>query len=254
MMARSGRTNETRTTLRWKLVSMVAAIVVGVAALFLALTRDAVRRFVRADEIERLRSGPMATLKQRCTDYLIDRDRADVEKLMAALVAQHDEVAYICFRDGALEGNGLLSSRSEWANALLALVNSAEPAPPEGRPVRIGDETVLDVTEATATKPPYTLHLGLRTSTIDERTRNLLVRMTVITVVIAAGAVAVAFGLIMVIISPLATLVADATRLSLGDMRVAFRPRGRGELGRLADALDRLKESLLAALKRSGKK
>ena len=254
MMAPSGRTDETRSTLRWKLVAMVAVIVVGVVALFLALTRDAVRRFVRADEIKRLCAGPMATLKQRCTDYLIDRDRADVEKLMAALVAQHEEVAYICFRDRALEGDGLLSSGPERAEALLAIVNSTEPAPPEGRPVRIGDEAVLDVTEATTTKPAYTLHLGLRTAAVDERTRDLLVRMTIIAVVIAAGAVAVAFGLIMVIIGPLATLVADATRLSLGDMRVAFRPRGRGELGRLADALDRLKESLLAALKRTGKK
>jgi len=248
------QTDETRTTLRWKLVAIVAVIIVGAIILFLVLARDVARNFVRTDEIERLRTGPMAVLKQRCTDYLIDRDRADVEKLMAALVTQHDELAYICFRDAALGSDALLTSGTASPEALLALTESTETTPAEGRPYRIAGEPVIDITETTTTKPVYTLHLGLRQAAIDQRTRDLFVQMTLIGAVIAAGAIALAFGAISLIIAPLAKLARDASRLSLGDLRVTLRPRGRGELGRLTEALDRLKESILAALKRAGKK
>ncbi len=241
-------------TLRWKLVATIAVVIVGVAVLFLGLMRDAVQRFVRRDEIERLREGPVVELKQRCADYLTDRDRAGVEKLMASLVAKHDEVAYICFVDSDLEGNRLLSSPAKPAEELLALANNPKPTPPDGRVRRIGGETVVDITETTATKPAYTLHLGLRKAAIDERTRDLFVKMTAIAAVIAGGALAVAFGVIILIVGPIEKLAADAARLSLGDMRVSFHPRGHGEVGRLADALDRLKESVLCALKREGKK
>ena len=261
--------HEAPATLRWKLFAAVAVVVVGVAALSLLLARDAVRRFVRLDEIERLREGPVVELKQRCLDYLTDRDRHSIEKLMASLVAKHDQLAYICFVDpdlvgpdlvgpdlagSDLEGTGLLSSMATPPGELLALAQDAAPVLAEGRARRVGGERVVDVTATTATKPAYTLHLGLRNSAVTERTRDLFIKMTVIAAVIAGGAVAVGFGLIVLIVGPAQTLASDATRLSLGDMRVRFRAGGRGELGRLADALERLKESVLCALKRAGKK
>ncbi len=262
MSATAPEHHEAPATLRWKLFGAVAVVVVGVAALSLLLARDAVRRFVRLDEIERLREGPVVELKQRCLDYLTDRDRYSVEKLMASLVAKHDQLAYICFVDPDLvgpdlagrdlEGTGLLSSMATPPGELLALAQDAAPVPAEGRARRVGRERVVDVTDTTATKPAYTLHLGLRTAAIDGRMRSLFTKMTLIAAVIAGGGLAVAFGLIVLVTSPLQTLATDASRLSLGDMRVTFNPRGRGELGWLADALDRLKESVLCALKRSG--
>jgi methyl-accepting chemotaxis protein len=252
-MPDSAQQHKVRPALRWKLCGTVALLIVGVVALFLVLVRDAVQRFVRHDEIERLRAGAVVELKQRCTDYLTSRDRQDVEKLMASLVAKHDQLAYICFVDSALKDDALLSSPGERNDELLALATSDETVPPDGRVRRVGGEAVVDIVETTPTRPAYTLHLGLRSSAVDERTRDLFVKMTVIAAVIAGGAVAVGFGLIVLIAGPAQTLASDATRLSLGDMRVRFRTRGRGELGRLADALDRLKESVLCALKRAGK-
>ncbi len=260
MSATRPQHHEAPATLRWKLFGAVAAVVVGVAALSLLLARDAVRRFVRLDEIERLREGPVVELKQRCLDYLTDRDRHSVEKLMASLVAKHDQLAYICFVDPDLadpdlvdpEGAGLLSSTAAPPGELLALAQDAAAVPDEGRTRRVGGERVVDVTATTATKPAYTLHLGLRTAAIDGRIRSLFTKMTLIAAVIAGGGLAVAFGLIVLVTSPLQTLATNASRLSLGDMRVTFNPRGRGELSWLAEALDRLKESVLCALKRSG--
>jgi HAMP domain-containing protein len=249
--------HEAPATLRWKLFGAVAIVVVGVAALSLLLARDAVRGFVRLDEIERLREGPVVELKQRCLNYLTDRDRHSVEKLMASLVAKHDQLAYVCFIDPDLVGRdsgeaGLLSSMATPPAELLALAQDATAVPDEGRTRRVGGERVVDVTATTATRPAYTLHLGLRAAAIEGRIRSLFTKMTLIAAVIAGGGLAVAFGLIVLVTSPLQTLATNASRLSLGDMRVTFNPRGRGELSWLAEALDRLKESVLCALKRSG--
>lgn len=245
---------QTRATLRWKLLAVAVAIIVGVTAVLLGVARGAVRQSVRRGEIERLREGPLRELKQRCTDYLTDRDRVGVEKLMASLAARHDEVAYICFVDRDAPGDELLTSLAQPPVELRAIAGETALAPPEGRPQHVGGETVLDITEATTTKPAYTLHLGLRRATVDEQVRDLLLRITIVALVTAAGAVVVALGLIVLVVGPLEKLAADATRLSLGDLRVSFRPRGRGELSRLADALKRLKESVLCALRRAGHK
>jgi len=251
-MTASARANEGRATLRWKLLALAVVIIVGVTALLLGFARGAVRQSVRRGEIQRLREGPLRELKQRCTDYLTDRDRAGVEKLMASLAAKHDEVAYICFIDHDLGDNGLLSSATQPPSALLALTGETDSAPPEGRLRRVGGETVIDITETTTTKPAYALHLGLRKATVDEQTRDLMLRMTIVAVVTVGGALIVALGVIVLIVGPIEKLATDASRLSLGDMRVTFRPRGRGEIGRLADALERLKESVLCALRRGG--
>jgi len=248
------RTDIACTTLRWKLLAMAAVLIVGITALLLVLMRDAAWGVVRGSEIERIRQGPVAELKQRCTDYLTDRDRQAVEKLMASLVAKHKEIAYICFVDSDLSGDGLLSSASAPADELLALTRTAAAADPNGQPCRIGGEAVLDITEPTPTKPSYMLHVGLRTAVIREHMRGLFSGITATAAIIAAVAFALAFGMIIIAVGPLEKLAADATRLSLGDMRVTFRPRGHGEIGRLADALDRLKESVLCALRRSGRK
>jgi HAMP domain-containing protein len=243
-----------RVTLRWKLLALAVAIIVGVTAALLGAARGAVRQSVRRGEIQRLREGPLLELKQRCTDYLTDRDRDGVEKLMALLAAKHDEVAYICFVDRDAPGDGLLTSLAEPPAQLRAIAGETAPAPPDGRLRHVGDEAVLDITEATTTKPAYTLHLGLRRAAVDEQVRDLLLRITIVALVTAAGAVVVALGLIVLIVGPVEKLAEDATRLSLGDLRVSFRPRGRGELGRLADALDRLKESVLCALRHTGRR
>ncbi len=253
-MAATAPPNHTRSTLRWKLFALVAVIAVGSAALTLALGRQPIERFVRTGEIERLRAGPLAELKQRCTDYFTDRDRVGVEKLMASLAATHDEIAYLCFRDPDLDDDDVLSSHAAPPEALRALARDTQAPPPEGRVRRIGDEPVIDIADTTATKPAYTLHLGLRKAAVDEKTRGLLVKMTILACVIAAAAIVVAFGLIILLVGPLEKLADDASRLSLGDMRVTFNPRGRGELARLADALERLKESVLWALRRSAAK
>ena len=60
-MPDSARQHKVRPTLRWKLSATVAILVAGVVALFLVLVRDAVQRFVRHDEIERLRPTPGTT-------------------------------------------------------------------------------------------------------------------------------------------------------------------------------------------------
>lgn len=253
-MAATAPPNHARSTLRWKLFALVAVMAVGSAAATLALGRQPVERFVRSGEIERLRDGPLAQLKQRCTDYFTDRDRDGVEKLMASLAATHDEVAYLCFLDPDLGDDAVLSSHAAPPEALRALAGDTQPPPPEGQVRRIGDETVIDIAETTATKPAYTLHLGLRKAAVNEKTRELLVKMTISACVIAGAAIVVAFGLIILLVGPLEKLAADASRLSLGDMGVTFNPRGRGELGRLADALDRLKESVLCALRRGALK
>jgi HAMP domain-containing protein len=243
-----------RATLRWKLLALAVAIIVGVTAALLAAAGGAVRQSVRRGQIERLREGPLRELKQRCTDYLTDRDRASLEKLMASLAAKHDEVAYICFVDRDARGDSLLASLPQPPAELRGLAAETAQAPPEGRLRHVGHEAVLDITETTTTKPAYTLHLGLRRAVVDEQVRDLLVRITLIALAVGAGAGVVALGLIVLIVGPLEKLAADTTRLSLGDFRVTFRPRGRGELGRLADALDRLKESVLCALRHAGRR
>jgi HAMP domain-containing protein len=169
---------------------------------------------------------------------------------MAALVAQHKDVVYVCFVDEALETDRLLAHTPEPDETLRAIAEDPKRVPPDGRVRRIGDETVVDITETTNTIPAYSLHLGLRKQAIDERTRDVFVKMGVIALVIAGAAVAVAFGAINLIAGPVEKLADQATRLSLGDMRVTFTPRGHGEVGCLADALDRLKESVLCALRR----
>jgi HAMP domain-containing protein len=239
-----------RPTMRWRLFAVIAVVLVAAVALFLVLVRDSVTRFVRHDEIARLRTGPLSELMRRCANYLVDRDRTSIEDYMAALAAQNKDVVYVCFVDESLEGERLLASTPEPDEALRTLAENPRRVAPDGRVHRIGGEAVVDITETTNTIPAYTVHLGLHKEAIDERTRDVFVRMGVIALVIAGAAVAVAFGAINVIAGPVEKLAVDATRLSLGDLRITFRPRGRGEVGNLADALDRLKESVLCALRR----
>lgn len=253
--ARPGRTGRAdqyrvRPVMRWRLFVVIAVVLVAAVTLFLVLVRDSVTRFVRHDEIERLRSGPLDELMRRCANYLVDRDRTSIEDHMATLVAQHDDVVYACFVDQTLESDRLLAYTPEPDRALRALAHDPKTVPADGRVHRIDGEAVVDITDSTNTIPAYTVHLGLRKEAIDERTRDVFVKMGVIAVVIAGCAIAVAFGAINLIAGPVEKLATNATRLSLGDMRVTFKPRGRGEIGRLADALDRLKESVLCALRR----
>ncbi|MBN1919323.1 MAG: HAMP domain-containing protein [Verrucomicrobia bacterium] len=242
-----------RATLRWTLCVTAVVIIVGSAALFLALLRDGVERFVRQDEISGLRGGALVELRTRCKDYVLNPDREAIEKYLVSLTEQHESIAYVGFVDPHLEGDGLVSSMTEPASGLLDAARDAA-AVPEGRTRRVGGELVIDFTETIQADPAYTVHVGLRQAVIRERTRSLFVRMTIIAALIAAAGAALACGVILLIVGPVDKLVADATRLSLGDMRVTFTPRGRGELGRLADTLDRLKESVLCALRRSGVK
>ena len=239
-----------RPVMRWRLFVVMAVVLVTAVTLFLVLVRDSVTRFVRHDEIERLRSGPLSELMRRCANYLVDRDRTSIEDHMAALVAQHEDVVYVCFVDETLEADRLLAYTPEPDETLRALGDDPKRVPPDGRVHRLGGEAVVDITDSTNTIPAYTVHMGLRKQAIDERTRDVFIKMGVIAVVIAGCAVAVAFGAINLIAGPVEKLATEATRLSLGDMRVTFTPRGRGEIGRLADALDRLKESVLYALRR----
>lgn len=248
-----------RATLRWTLCATAVVVIVGSAAIFLALVRDAVERFVRHDEIGGLREGPLVELRTRCKDYVLNRDREALEKDLAALAEQHNSIAYIAFVDRQLGvrqdgGTQLVSSMTEPAAGLLDVLQDEAPVPADGRGRRIGGEAVIDFTETTQTNPAYTVHIGLRQSVLQDRTHDLFVRMTIVAGIIAAAGVAVACGVILLIVGPIDRLASDATRLSLGDMRATFRPRGRGELGRLADALERLKESVLCALRRSGVK
>jgi hypothetical protein len=174
--------------MRWRLFVVIAVVLVAAVALFLILVRDSVTRFVRHDEIERLRTGPLSELKRRCANYLTDRDRTSIEDHMAALVAQHKDVVYVCFVDEALETDRLLAHTPEPDETLRAIAEDPKRVPPDGRVRRIGDQTVVDITETTNTIPAYNLHLGLRKEAIDERTRDVFVKMGVIALVIAGAA------------------------------------------------------------------
>jgi len=251
-LAGTSNRNGARITLRWRLLAMAVVLVLGIAVLLVGLMRGTVRRFVRDGEIERMHQGPLVELKQRCTDYLTDRARDDVEAFMASLAAKHSEVAYICFVDPELSDGGLLASSPELAGELASIASATAPA--GGQAHRIGGETVIDITETTPTKPAYVLHLGLRKAVIQKRTHTLFVKITFTAAAIALLAVALAFGAIIVLVGPIEKLADDASRLSLGDMRITFKSNGRGELGRLAEAIDRLKESVLCGLRRGGQK
>jgi HAMP domain-containing protein len=253
-MPAHGEQQSGRATLRWMLCVTAVVVIIGSAAIFLALVRDAVERFVRHDEVSGLREGPLVELRTRCKDYVLNRDREALEKTLAALTEQHAELAYIGFIDRHVGGEGLVSSVAEPPAGLLDVARDEAPVPEDGRARRIGGEAVIDFTETTQTDPAYTIHIGLRQAVLRDRTHDLFVRMTLVALIIAGAGVAVACGVILLVVGPVEKLAGDATRLSLGDMRVTFKPRGRGEIGRLADALDRLKESVLCALRRSGVK
>ena len=198
-------------------------------------------------EVEKLRPAAWE-LREVCADYLMSPSDRLLTMKFARVIKDFPDLSYVFFvdRNGETHYRGSSKVMSPLKDRLVALGPTQE----DVNAIRIGGETYVDIGDLTRTVPPMPVHVGFAKSLTRARTLRLLWNRAVIALVVLAGGLVGGFSFLTWVTRPVMDVSSQAERLSLGEMDVKLDLKCRGEIGRVYHSLERIRESMLYALRR----
>jgi HAMP domain-containing protein len=220
-------------------------IVVAGGVLFALTTK--VRSLLFDTEVEKLRPAARE-LAKLCADYYMSPSEGKLRIGFAKIVKDFPDVSYLLFRDV----NDGVHWYAESAN-VAPVKNHAASLDPRLKPVseiELPDETYVDVGGVTDTLPRLPVHVGFPKTILQRQLRSFLWNKGAIALLVVAGGLMGGVLLSVWLTHPVVKLSSLAERMSLGDMDVRLDLKYKGEIGKVYHSLERLRESVLYALRR----
>lgn len=239
-----------RPRLRRQLFAAWTLFLTGVAGVLFLAMGTKVAALILQTELEKLRPAAWK-LKEACEDYFMSPSDRELTMRFAKILQEFPDISYVFFVDR--HGRTLYRGNDEMIASLrprLMELNPAKPGLNDVKVIQASGETYVNISEMTSTLPPLPVHLGFAKSLTDARTRSLLWNRGAITFVVLAGGLLGGLVVLAWLTEPFIALSADAERLSMGDMNVRLDLKSRGEIGRVYQSLDRLRESIMYALRK----
>ena len=236
-----------KSRLRWQLFAAWASVLVAVlVVVFLTLVARN-RSLLFETEIEKLRPAARE-LAKACADHYMSPSDDQLRIRFAKIMKDFPDLSYVVYKDRNSAVH--CSADSETIDSLKEKIARINPQPRDWNIVKAGRESYIDMGDLTPTRPPLPVHIGFATSLLSQRMRGLLLHQSGIALVALAAGLGGAFLLSVWLTRPVTELSGLAERMSLGDMDVRLRLKSKGEIGRVYRSLERLRESVLYALRR----
>lgn len=198
-------------------------------------------------KVEKLRPAA-SELTKACEDYVMSPSDRELTMKFAKIMKEFADLSYVLFVDryGKIHsrGKGVAIESAERRLAEL------DPAKKDVNLIELRGEKYVDIGGVTSTLPRLPVHLGFGKSLTDAETRGVLWNRGAIALLVLAGGLVGGFLFSVWVTRPLMTLSTRAERLSLGDMGVRLDLKPKGEIATVYGCLERLRESVLYALKR----
>ncbi len=234
-------------SLRQRLFGAWAAILIAATAVVFLTMASRIKSLILGGEIEKLRPAARE-LRELCADYLLSPSDRLLKAKLARIMKDFPDLSYVFFvdRNGEVHSHG----HPKASDAIQKRMAKADFTRKDLHVVPVGGETYIDIGDVTRTLPPLPVHAGFAKSLTDARTRTLLWNRAAIAFVVLAVGLAGGFFLLTWLTRPITDLSDRAEKLSRGDMSVTLDLKSKGEIGRVYYSLERLKESMLYALRR----
>jgi methyl-accepting chemotaxis protein len=227
-------------------VAWAALLVAAAGVIFFAMYAR-MTSLIRDSEVDKLRPAARE-LREVCADYLLSPSDRLLKAKLAKIMREFPDLAYVFFADrhGEIHSQGA----GNRMDSLTKRLSEVDPARDDVNAIPVGRETYIDIADVTQTLPPLPVHVGFAKSLTDRRTRSVLWNRAAIALVVLAGGLAAGYFFLNWVTRPLLDLCKQAENLSLGDVSVSLDLKCRGEIGKVYRSLERLKESVLYALRR----
>lgn len=233
--------------MRWQLFIAWASVLVAVlgVVVFTWLARN--RSLVFDTQVEKLRPAARE-LAKACGDYYMSPSDDQLRIRFAKIMRDFPDLSYAVHKDR--NGRVHSSGGDETVASLTDKIARINPLPRDWNIVKADGESYIDIGDVTPTRPPLPVHVGFATSLLSQRMHGLLLRQGGIALIVLGAGLGGAFLLSVWLTRPVTELSSLAERMSLGDMEVRLDLKRKGEIGRVYRSLERLRESVLYALRR----
>lgn len=198
-------------------------------------------------EVEKLRPAGRE-LAKACADYYMSSSEDQLRMRIAKIMRDFPDLSYAVHVDR--EGKAHRRPESKAIDSLIERLPGIDRDRRDWTAVEFGGKTYIDIADVTPTRPPLRVHIGFAKSLLSRRVHGLLLHQGAIVLIVLAGGLSGAFLLSVWLTRPVVELSSVAERMSLGDMDVRLDLKYRGEIGRVYRSLERLRESVLYALRR----
>jgi len=236
-----------RSRLRWQLIAAWAAILIVVAGGILFALAARVRSLLLETEVEKLRPA-VRELTKLCSDYYMSPSEGKLKVGFAKIMKDFPDLSYLLFRD-ATDGVHW-HAETEGANRLK---NHAASIDPRVKPIvelEVDGDAYINIGGVTDTLPRLPVSAGFAKSLLQRKVRGFFWNKGGIALLAVAGGIIVGVLVCVWLTRPVVRLSLVAEKMSLGDMDVRLDLKCKGEIGRVYLSLERLRESVLYALRR----
>ena len=233
--------------MRWQLIAAWAAILLAVAGGILFALAARVRSLLLEAEVEKARPA-VRELAKLCSDYTMSPSEGKMRVGFAKIMMDYPDLCYLVFRDatGGVHWHG----ETERVNRLKSSAASVDPRVKAVTELTVAGETYLHIGGVTDTLPRLPVSVGFAKSLVQSKVHGFFWNKGGIALLAVAGGILVGVLVSVWLTHPVVRLSLAAERMSLGDMDVRLDLKSKGEIGRVYVSLERLRESVLYALRR----
>ncbi len=239
--------SQIRFRLRWQLFGAWTVLLVGVTVMVFLTMKAKMGSLILSIDVERLRPAAR-DLTEVCADHFMSPSDRQVTIKLARIMNDFPDLSYLVFADRY----GIVHSRgtNKTIDSVRARLDELDRAEKDVNVIKTGKETYVDIRDVTQTRPRLRVHVGFAQSLADAKTRSFLWNRAVMALVVLAGGLFGGLLFLTWVTRPVIELSTKAEKLSLGDMDVSFDLKSRGEIGKVYQSLERLRESVLYAIRR----
>jgi len=236
-----------KSRLRWQLIAAWAVVLIVVAGTVLFALTASVRSLLLDAEVEKLRPA-VRDLAKLCADYYMSPSEGKLRIGFAKIMKDFPDLSYLLF----LDANNAVHWYAVLAN-VAPVKNHAASLDPRLKPlneIELPGETYVDIGGVTDTLPRLPVHVGFPKSLLQRQIRSFFWNKGAIALLAIAGGLLGGVLLSVWLTCPVVKLSSLAEKMSLGDLEVRLDLKCKGEIGRVYHSLERLRESVLYALRR----
>lgn len=241
------KTSPVRSRLRWQLIAAWAAVLIAVAGGILFALAARVHSLLLEGEVDKARPA-VRELAKLCSDYTMSPSEGKMKLGFARIMRDYPDLSYLVFRDAT--GGVHWYGDTARVNRLKNTAASVDPRVNPRAELSVAGDGYINVGGVTETLPRLPVSVGFAKSVVQRKVRGFFWNKGGIALLAVAGGMMVGVLLSVWLTHPVVKLSLAAEEMSLGNMDVRLDLKSKGEIGRVYLSLERLRESVLYALRR----
>lgn len=241
------RSFQVRSRLRWQLIAAWTAVLLAVAGGILFALAARVRSLLLEAEVEKSRPA-VRELAKLCSDYTMSPSEGKMKVGFARIMRDYPGLSYLVFRDAT--GEVHWHGETERVNQLKNRAASVDPRVTPLSELSVTGDRYFNIGGVTDTLPRLPVSVGFAKSVVQRKVRGFFWNKGGVALLAIAGGIIIGVVLSVWLTHPVVRLSLAAEEMSLGNMDVRLDLKSKGEIGRVYLSLERLRESVLYALRR----